>query len=88
MGFSANLSYFSVAFSVDYRAMKVENFMFEKNCYFMIFFQEKVSSFDLYQCMNLTIVLLTRLHNHSHLEGKYSRWCNLVSKWWFIYENP
>ena len=32
-------------------------------------FQEKVSNVDLYQCMHLTFVLLTRLQNHSYPQG-------------------
>ena len=54
--------------SMDYRAKKEEDFVFKKNCYFL-FFQEKVSSSDFYQCMHLTVVLLTRLQNHRHLQG-------------------
>ena len=49
-------------------------------------FQEKVSDSGLY-VMHLTVVLLTRLQNHKHLQEQYSRWYNLVSKLWFSYEN-
>ena len=30
--------------------------------------------------MHLTLVLLTCLQNHSHLQGHYSRYCGLVKK--------
>ena len=81
---SAIFNYFLVDFSADCQritGLLRKEILCLSKIVILRFFQEKVRSFDLYQCMHLTIVLLTCLQIHSHLQGQYSRWCSFVSKW-------